>query len=61
MSAKNSKNNGQFRSASKLPLLGFALAFIVAIGLSIFVVQSTLNEHYRNRIISDAADSLQVR
>ena len=61
MSAKNSKNNGQFRSASKLPLLGFALAVIVAVGLSIFVVQSTLNEHYRNRIISDAADSLQVR
>ena len=61
MSATNSEKNSQFMSVSKLPLLGFALAFIVAIGLSVFVVQSTLNKNYRDRVISDAANSLQMR
>lgn len=48
-------------SVSKLPLLGFALAFIVATTSSIFVVQSVINEQYRSKTIGDAADGLQLR
>jgi len=43
------------------PLLGFAIALVIGISLSIFVVQSTLNEQYRNKLVSDAADGLQQR
>ncbi|MFT4719158.1 MAG: phosphomannomutase/phosphoglucomutase [Candidatus Azotimanducaceae bacterium] len=50
-----------FRSVGKFPLLGFAIALIIGVSLSIFVVQSTLNEQYRNKLVGDAADGLQQR
>ena len=42
-------------------MAAFALAFIVAILLSIFVVQSSLNAAYRQQMIDSAADVLQLR
>jgi phosphomannomutase / phosphoglucomutase len=44
-----------------VPLAAFALAFIVAILLSMFVVQSSLNAAYRQQMIDSAADVLQLR
>lgn len=61
MSATNSEKKIFFIAVSRIPLLGFALAFAAAIVLSIFVVQSTINEHYRNKVIGDVADGLQLR
>ena len=46
---------------SRVPLAAFALAFIVAILLSMFVVQSSLNAAYRQQMIDSAADVLQLR
>lgn len=42
-------------------MAAFALAFIVAILLSMFVVQSSLNAAYRQQMIDSAADVLQLR
>jgi phosphomannomutase/phosphoglucomutase len=61
VSATKLNKGSIFMSAAKLPLLGFAIAFLIGISLSIFVVQSTLNEQYRNKLVGDAADGLQQR
>ncbi|MFT7132269.1 MAG: phosphomannomutase/phosphoglucomutase [Cyclobacteriaceae bacterium] len=61
MSATKLDKSSIFMSAGKLPLLGFAIALIIGISLSIFVVQSTINEQYRNKLVGDAADGLQQR
>jgi hypothetical protein len=50
-----------FMSVSKFPLLGFAIALVIGISRSIFVVQSTLNDRYRTKLVGDAADGLQQR
>jgi len=61
VSATKLDKSSIFMSVGKLPLLGFAIALIIGISLSIFVVQSTLNEQYRNKLVGDAADGLQQR
>jgi phosphomannomutase/phosphoglucomutase len=61
VSATKLNKSSIFKSVGKLPLLGFAIALMIGISLSIFVVQSTLNDHYRNTLVGDAADGLQQR
>lgn len=55
------KKANQFITISKVPLLAFALAFVVALLLGMFVVQSSLNAAYQQKIIGGAADVLQLR
>lgn len=43
------------------PTIGLLVGLIVAVLLSVFPVQSTLDRAYREKIISDAADQLQLR
>ena len=47
-------------AAGKFPAMAFGLALIVATTLSLAVVQPEVNQVYREKMISDAADYLQL-
>ena len=47
-------------AVGKLPAMAFSLALIIATSLSLMLVQPQVNQTYREKIISDAADYLQL-